>query len=272
MSVLLDRLTFRYSGGLEPALSDVCAEFRPREVTLVTGQLGAGCSTLLLAIAGLAPRSTGGDREGEVLTLGHDPASPVGTAALAGRIGLLFPTPWTQLSGMAFTVWDEVAFGPANLGWERGRIAQAVVQALALLDVNHLAGRDPRSLSGGELQRVMLAAVVAMEPSVCLLDEPVQELDPEGARAVYDLLPRLADQGTVILASTDIDRAITVTDRIVVMERGHLVADGAPDDVLATAHVVRSGLSTTIATLGHRAGCPGPFPLTVEAAVARYSL
>lgn len=271
MSVLLERLTFRYPRASEPALREIAVEFRAREVTLVTGPLGAGSSTLLLASAGLAPRSTGGEREGRILTMGYDPASAEGTDALAGRVGLLLPTPWTQVSGMAFTVWDEVAFGPANLGWERADIVRAVDQALALLTVDHLAGRDPQSLSGGELQRVMLAAVIAMAPDVYLLDDPAQELDPEGARAVYDLIPRLVQHATVIFASTDVDRAMSVADRVVVMERGCLVADGPPADVLARAGVVRSGLSTTVATLGHRAGCPGPFPLTVDDAVARYA-
>lgn len=271
MSVQLERVSFRYPGSDEPALRNVTVEIRPGVVTLVTGSLGAGCSTLLLAIAGLAPHVTGGVREGRVTTLGHDSASPEGRAALAGRIGLLLPTPWTQLSGMSFSVHDEVAFGPANMGWGRERITQAVDRALALVGVNHLAARDPRTLSGGELQRVMFAAVAAMEPQVYLLDEPTLELDPEGAAAVYSLLATLAQDASLIVATSDLDRAVEVADRVLLIESGELVADGAPSAILGGVSAVARGCTTTVAGIVHAAGCAPPLPLTVEAAVQRFA-
>lgn len=270
MSVVLENVTLRYPRAEAPALSRVNAEFRVGELTLVTGKVGAGCSSLLMTIAGLAPRATGGEREGAVSTLGHDPATPGGKGALAGRVGVLLPTPVKQLSGMSFTVRDEVAFGPANLGWDRFRIAAGVGRALALLEIEHLATRDPRTLSGGELQRVMFAAVVSTEPAVYLLDEPAQELDPEGVRGVFDLLAQLVVDATVLLATSDVDRAVDFADRAILMDRGHVVADGRPDDVLSAKPIVQLGLSTTVATLGLQAGCPAPFPTTVQSAVERY--
>ncbi len=266
MIVRLQGLVFRYPAAPEPALRGVTAEFWPRDITVVTGRLGAGCSTLLLAIAGLAPRATGGEREGAVLTLGHDPASADGRLALAGHVGLLFPTPWTQLSGMAYTVWDEIAFTPANIGWSRDEIRDAVDRVLRLLDVEHLAARDPRTLSGGELQRVMLAAVAVTEPQVYLLDEPTLELDPAGAAAVYGLLPTLAANAAVIVATTDVDRAVEVADRVMLLDDGRVIGAGAPDDVLGGAGAVTAGVSTTVAEILRAAECPGPYPLTVAGA------
>ncbi len=269
MSVCLDGVSFRYPGSDTDALHGVSVALRPGDVTLVTGRLGAGCSTLLLVIAGLAPHVTRGTRTGEVTTLDHDPASRGGRKVLAGRVGLLLPTPWTQLSGMSFTVAEEVAFGPANLGWRRGRIAQAVGRAMELFSVAHLAQRDPRTLSGGELQRVMLAGVVAMEPEVLLLDEPTLELDPAGAESVYGLLPSLAEERTVLLASTDVDRAVAVADRVLLLDRGGLVADGTADEALGSAGAVASGCSTTVAEIARAAGFAPSYPLTVGAAVRR---
>src|SRR5207245_6129318 len=128
----------------------------------------------LLVAADLAPRVVGGKIEGRVNFRGRGKGE--------GGRGIVLPTPWTQLSGMAFTVWDEVAFGPANLGWPRERIAGAVDRSLAALDIGALAAREPATLSGGELQRVVIAGIVAMEPALVLLDEPTAELDRKSTR------------------------------------------------------------------------------------------
>jgi energy-coupling factor transport system ATP-binding protein len=270
MTIRFDAVSFRYPGADTPALRDVSLEFAPGSVTLVTGRLGAGASTLLLAAAGLAPHVTGGDREGTVTTLGVDPATPEGRRALAGRVGLLLPTPWTQLSGMAYTVWEEVAFGPANLGWPRERIADAVDKALDAVGAEQLAGRDPRTLSGGELQRVMYAGVLAMEPEVLLLDEPAIELDPSGARTLYASLSLVAERATVVLATTDLDRAVEHADRAVLLQEGAVVEDGAPDEVLGSRVAVERGVAPRIAALAGAAGAAEPYPITVQAAVTRW--
>lgn len=269
MSIRFESVTFRYPDGDHDALRSVDVALEAGNVVLVTGGLGAGCSTLLLVAAGLAPRVTGGKRDGAVTTLEHDPESKEGYHALAGRIGLLLPTPWTQLSGMSYTVREEVAFGPANLGWKRDRIADAVDRAMVLMRVESLALRDPRTLSGGELQRVMFAAVVAMDPEVLLLDEPTVELDSSGARVVYDLLPDLARDKTVVIASTDVDRAVEVSGRVLLFDGGSLVADGPPDEVLGSVSATSMGCSTTVASIMRSVGVEPLYPLTVSAAVDR---
>jgi energy-coupling factor transporter ATP-binding protein EcfA2 len=267
MSIRFESLSFRYSVGESAALKDVTVEIEPRAVTLVTGRLGAGSSTLLLVAAGLAPRITGGNRQGTVTTLGYDPDSKDGHSALTGRLGLLLSTPWTQLSGMSFTVREEVAFGPANLGWRRDRIADAVDKAMVLMQVEGLALRDPRTLSGGELQRVMLAGVAAMDPEVLLLDEPTIELDPAGARLVYDLLPELARDRTVVVASTDVDRAVEVADRVLLLDRGRLVAEGDAGAVLGSESAASMGCGTTVGGIMRAAGVEPAYPITVDAAM-----
>jgi energy-coupling factor transporter ATP-binding protein EcfA2 len=269
MSVRLGGVSFRYPGSDTDALHEVSVALRPGEVTLVTGRLGAGCSTLLLVMAGLAPQATNGTRTGEVTTLDRDPATRDGRKVLAGRVGLLLPTPWTQLSGMSFTVEEEVAFGPANLGWRRPRIAETVEWAMERFEVAHLARRDPRTLSGGELQCVMFAGVLAMEPEVLLLDEPALELDPAGAASMYEMLPSLAEERTVVLASTDLDRAVAVAHRALLLDRGSLVADGPAGEVLGSDGAVATGCSTTIAEIARAVGLTPGYPLTVADAVQR---
>jgi len=171
---------------------------------------------------------------------------------------------------MAFTVWDEVAFGPANLGWPRERIAKAVDRSLAALDIGALAARDPATLSGGELQRVVIAGIVAMEPALVLLDEPTAELDPEGAGLVWRLVRALAGDGcSVVVATNDLDALPDVADRTVWMEDGAVRRIGAPA-LLAQESVCEAGLATTVADVWRTARLSAPYPLTVAQAERRW--
>lgn len=257
-ALTLERVTFHYPATPEPALLDLSLEVRAGEVVALIGAMGAGASTLLLVAAGLAPRVVGGTLTGQV----HR----------AGRAALLLPTPWTQASGMAITVWDEVAFGPANLGWPRERISASVERALTRVAVAHLRDRDPASLSGGELQRTILAGVLAMEPDLVLLDEPTAELDPAGAELVWRLLPELARAGaSVLVATSDLDALPESADRIVWLSQGRAHRVGAVREVLADPElwVSPSPGSTAVAGAWQAAHLPGPAPLTVADIVRR---
>jgi len=248
---------FWYPATERPALDGVSLAVAPGDVVAVIGSVGAGASTLLLVAARLAPRVTGGTLEGVVEAV---PA------------GIVLPTPWTQSSGMAFTVADEVAFGPANLGVTRDEIARRVDRWMARLEVAHLAGRDPATLSGGELQRVILAGVLAMERDLLLLDEPTAELDPAGAALVWRLIRDLArtEQKSVLVATSDLDAVPDFATHVVWLDKGRVRAAGAPAAVLTADAIWTSGPgSTTVAGLWRRAGLAAPAPLTVADLLAR---
>jgi energy-coupling factor transporter ATP-binding protein EcfA2 len=269
-AVVFDGLGFTYPGASAPALRDCSFEVRSGMVTWLTGALGAGTSTALLVAAGLAPRHTGGDRTGKVETLGVDPAAD---SSLGGRVALVLSSPVTQLSGIAETVWQEVGFAPANLGWPRARIGDRVDEALRALDIADLAERDPGTLSGGEMQRVVIAATLVLEPEIWLLDEPTSALDAEGRSLVHRLLRREAGRGAAVLvASEDADGLRDVADRLVVFDGGAPVIDGAPDDVLRGSGIWEAGAaSTSVAALARAATVGFPLPLTVEEGVARWT-
>jgi len=246
--VKLEKVTFAYPGTEKAALRDVSLAIEARAVTGVTGAVGAGSSTLLLVAGGFAPRLTGGTLSGR-----RDLAT--------SRVGIVFATPWTQLTGLATTVRAEVAFGPASLARPREVVLAACASALRDLGVAHLADRDPGTLSGGELQRVVVASVLAMEPELLVLDDPAAELDPAGADALYALLPVLARRGTAVLVATpDAERLARTAARVVVMEGGCIVRDGPPASVLD---------DTDVARIARAAGCPAPFPLDVAMLLAR---
>ncbi len=274
MSALhFDDVGFTYPGAPTPALRHCSFRAEAGSVTWLTGALGAGTSTALLAGAGLAPRHTGGIRSGVVRTLGVDPAEMAEVAGLGGRVALVLATPASQLSGIAETVAEEVAFAPANLGWPRQRIHARVADAMAALDIAHLAGRDPGTLSGGEMQRAVIAAMLVLEPELWLLDEPASALDAAGRALLLDLLRSEAVRGAaVVVASEDADGLHAVADHVIVFADGSPVLDGAPRDLLRGDSIWEVGAaSTTIAGLSRAAGESPPHPLTVDEGVQRWA-
>jgi energy-coupling factor transporter ATP-binding protein EcfA2 len=246
--VSLERVSFTYPGAGRPALSDVSLEVGSGELLVVAGRTGAGASTLLLVAAGFAPRLVGG-----TLT---------GTRRIGARCpSIVFSRPWTQLSGLCSTVRDEVAFGPASQGLPREVVLAAAQQAMTRLGITHLADRDPAHVSGGELQRVVVAAALAVQPDLLALDDPAAELDPDAADALYGVLPSLAgDRTAILLATPDVERAARVASRAVVLDGGRVVADGAPSEVLG---------GTDVAEIARAAGCAPPYPLDVPALLRR---
>jgi energy-coupling factor transporter ATP-binding protein EcfA2 len=274
----LDGLRFRHPGAEREALTGVSLEFRGGEVAWLLGAPGAGGTTLLRVAAGLAPAHTGGTLEGGV-TLDGEPVHDGRRACAGGRIALIGEEPELQRSGLADTVLGEVAFGPANHGWARERILGSARTALARVGATHLADRDPRHLSGGELQRVLLAATLALEPAAWLLDEPGATLDPAGREVVRRLLREEARRGAVVVtASEDAELLHDVADRVVVLRAGAVAADGVPAEILAGEVPWEAGAGSTaaaeVARLAARLSDDQrlgvPRPLTVAEAAARW--
>jgi energy-coupling factor transporter ATP-binding protein EcfA2 len=219
--VRLHDTSFRYAGAEHAALSGVTLGIAPGEVVGLAGPPGSGTSTLLLVLGGYAPRLVGGTLTGERQLNARQPA-------------IVFATPWTQLTGLCGTVAAEVAFGPASYGLPREAIRENVTRQLDRLGVTHLAERDPATLSGGELQRVIVASALALAPDLLLLDDPAAELDPAGADALYALLRELAAGGaTVVVATPDTARAARVASRVIVLDQGRVAADGPPAELPA---------------------------------------
>ncbi|MGH7533592.1 MAG: energy-coupling factor ABC transporter ATP-binding protein [Gemmatimonadales bacterium] len=277
MMVRFDGVSFSYACAGAPALRDLSCSFAAGQVTWLFGKLGAGSSTLLLASGGFAPILTGGHRTGSVRIGELDPGDIANRAVLAGRIGYVSAQPHLQLSGLAETVFDEVAFAPANLGWDRERIDAAVMHALARVGAGHLVRRVPNELSGGELQRVVIAAMLVLAPEIWLLDEPASALDPATRAGAYALFREEARRGAaVVIATEDADGVLEVADRIIVLDRGQVALDGAPADVLASDACWALGVgSTTVGELWRAATertpamALGGVPLTLQAATAK---
>jgi energy-coupling factor transport system ATP-binding protein len=218
----VEGLSYRYPGSHE-ALREVSLELEPGEVVALLGPSGGGKSTLLRALAGLVPHFHGGRFSGRVKVGGLD-TRRTRPADLAGTVATLFQDPEDQV---VFTrVEAEVAFGLENLGTAPDEIAPRVAEALAAVGAAHLAERRVAELSGGELQRVCLASVFALEPRLLLLDEPTSQLDPEGAAAAITLARESG--AAVVVSEQRPERVLEACDRVLFLEGGLLREDELP--------------------------------------------
>jgi energy-coupling factor transporter ATP-binding protein EcfA2 len=221
----VDGVTFSYPGS-PPALRDVSLELEPGEVVALLGPSGSGKSSLLRALSGLVPHFHGGRFAGRVVVDGRD-TRRTRPAELAGTVATLFQDPEDQV--VMTKVANEVAFGLENLGVEPGRIWSRAEEALEAVGAVHLAMRPTAELSGGELQRVCLAATLALEPRLLLLDEPTSQLDPEAGAALVALACRLARERGVAVVLSEHRPALPLEhcDRVVFLEDGAVALDAS---------------------------------------------
>ena len=239
----LEQVRYRYAGARAWALDGIDLEVAAGRVTAIMGPNDAGKSTLCLVAAGLAPTVIGGQLEGFVELTGTrtDKLKP---HEAAQRCGILFQNPATQLSGTATTVWEEIAFGPRNLGLSLPDIVERVESAMAALRITPLAARDPVRLSGGQAQLVALASVLALRPACLVLDEPTSQLDPAGTRLVGAAIRRLAGEvgSAVLLVEHKSTIVAAMADELTILSGGRMVARGAVDEVFPEPAVMELGV------------------------------
>jgi energy-coupling factor transporter ATP-binding protein EcfA2 len=246
--IKIEDLTFYYSDTTRPALKDVSLRVRDGEFVLLTGPSAGGKSSLCRCLNGLIPHFYGGTISGRVTVAGLDTLES-STRELAGRVGFVFQDPENQLVSM--DVEREVAFGLENLGFPRDLIAKRLEESLDTLGIASLRRRALSELSGGEKQKVAIASVLALHPSVLILDEPTSELDPKGAEEVLSVVTRLNHELglTVILVEHRLDRVLQYADRLIVIDGGEITLDGRVSDVLTDRYQELDSLGVGIPPL-----------------------
>lgn len=230
MEVLtVEHLSFTYPQASSPALEDVGFALAPGEFVTLCGATGSGKSTLLrLLKRELSPR---GEQSGRILLCG-EPADSLPPRQAARTVGFVMQQPEQQL--VTDRVWHELAFGLENLGLPRELIARRVAETAGYFGIADWYDREVDTLSGGQKQLLCLAAAVAMQPALLLLDEPTARLDPIAASAFFDTLRRLNRDlsVTVLLSEHRLEQALPLSDRMLVLEGGRLREDGAPRRVI----------------------------------------
>ncbi|MEM2128669.1 MAG: ABC transporter ATP-binding protein [Candidatus Methanomethylicaceae archaeon] len=224
-------LSYTYPGSPKPTLTDVNLSVEEGEFILLTGPSGCGKTTLCRCLNGLIPNSYGGEFTGKVIVDGLVTTEhPV--YEIAQHVGLVFQNPENEL--FCTSVEREVAFGPENLALPRDEIRKRVEESLAMVGISHLRDKSPEELSGGEQQKVAIAALLAMKPKILVLDEPTANLDPASAQSVLNILLKLNEESgvTMILVEHRLEMVAHMADRCAILNEGRLVLVGEPEDVL----------------------------------------
>jgi energy-coupling factor transporter ATP-binding protein EcfA2 len=247
-ALAVEGLTYSYPRTAAPALADVSLEVAPGEFVLLAGRSASGKSTLLRAACGLVPHFHGGEVEGRVTVAGID-AIEAGPGELAAAVGYVAQDPETQV--VSTTVAAEIELPLEMRGDAPGDRARAVEEVGLALAIPHLLGRAVDTLSGGELQRVALAAALVTRPRLVLLDEPTSQLDPVSGDELIWLLRRLNEEWgvAVVLAEHRLERCLAAADRVVAVESGRIGFDGAPREFLGWTRRQDPTLTTPAARL-----------------------
>jgi energy-coupling factor transporter ATP-binding protein EcfA2 len=220
-TLLIENLSFRYRDREAPAIRDISFSANPGEILLIAGASGCGKTTLIRCINGLIPRSYKGELSGRIV-LGGETTAGWPLSRISQTVGTVLQDPERQILGTK--VLHEVAFGLENLGMPRPEIISRADEALQYLNISYLRDRETFNLSGGEKQKVALAGVLAMRPSVLLLDEPLASLDPASAYETLDMVRRLADGGmTVLMIEHRVEDVLRIRpERIMFMAEGEI--------------------------------------------------
>jgi energy-coupling factor transporter ATP-binding protein EcfA2 len=239
--VEVKELTFAYRGAKKPAIRNINLKLVGGEFLVVTGPTGCGKTTLARCFNGLIPHFHQGRMTGQIKLNGVETRERK-VSDLSQTVGFVFQDPENQL--VALNVERELAFGPENLGLPREEIRARVEEAIELVGIGHLRGKAPYELSGGEQQRVAIASVLTLKPSILVLDEPTSNLDPVGAKKVVTLLGVLnKDHGMIIiLIEHRLDLVAPYSNRVVVMSNGEIVVEGEPRTVLSNDIVEKLGV------------------------------
>jgi len=260
-------LFYTYPDGTE-ALKGVNFKVMEGERVAVIGSNGSGKSTLFYHLNGLFSPTKG------TVLINEEEITKTNLDKIRMTVGLVFQDPDDQL--FAPTVWEDVAFGPRNMGLSKREVAERVNSALNMLHIADLKDKRPDNLSGGQKRLVSIAGVLAMNPEIIVLDEPTSNLDPCTSSAVMHLLVDLSRRMNIalIIATHDVDAVPQYADRIYVMHRGRFVAEGTPEAVFSNASVIREShlrlprIARLMEILHKEDNLPlkNPYPLTIRGA------
>ena len=228
----LEDISYKYPLTEENILKNITIGIEKGEFWAVIGKNGSGKTTLCNVLRRFAPDFYKGELTGRII-LENKELKDYTVKEIVQKIGFVFQNPFTQISGVKETVFEEIAFGLENLGLEANYIKNKVEETLELLHVKELRHKNPYELSGGQGQKVALASIIAMEPEILIIDEPTSQLDPQGTEEIFKIINMLAEKGkTIILVEHKIELIGEYAEKIIVLDEGEIILKGDTKDVL----------------------------------------
>jgi len=238
LPLVIRDLGFRYNSRTTPAIEDINLHLEPGQIVLLAGSSGCGKTTLMRCVNGLIPHTYQGYMQGEIELYGKS-IKGMGLAEISKHVGTLLQDPERQILGTY--VINEVCFGLESQGMPREEMIQKAEKALERLHITHLKDIETHYTSGGEKQKVALAGVLAMEPNILLLDEPLASLDPASAREALLAFRELADEGlSILLVEHRVEDVLEINpEKVIYMDNGRVVYQGDVKGLLETADYTR---------------------------------
>ncbi len=254
MDIIMEckNVTYSYPLTSKPSVQDLNLKFERGKFYSLVGENGSGKTTLCAVLRGFAPDFYKGELEGEVLVEGKN-INEYGSN-LAQKIGFVFQNPFTQISGVKDTVFEEVAYGVENFGVPVEEIVRRVIDVMKMTNIEYLAEKNPFELSGGQMQRVALASVIVLEPDILIIDEPTSQLDLEGTESVFEIIKKMKEKKkTIILVEHKIDLIAEYADEVIALKDGKVIANGDKNRVLADMSLLEEGIALPqVAILGQK--------------------
>lgn len=270
-AVELKNVSYAYPLTEEKALRNISVSFEAGRLYGIIGPNGSGKTTLCNLVRGLAPYFYRGELEGECRINGRL-LKDIDFDELSVEVGFIFQNPFTQISGVKETVFEEIAMGLENLGVSREDMIRRTVQIIRDLGIEDIMDKNPNALSGGQKQRVAFASIIVMEPPIIVIDEPTSQLDPHGTDMIFEIIYKMKERGkTILLVEHKVDLLADYADEILVLNKGELVAHGPAREILTDDSLLNQGTAIPeVALLGRDLKLDGlnlpEIPITIQRA------
>ncbi|MDP4162114.1 MAG: ATP-binding cassette domain-containing protein [Bacillota bacterium] len=269
--IIVENLKYKYPLTESLALDNLSFEVEQGEFIGIIGANASGKSTLCQSIVGLVPHFYKGAYGGTVIVDGLKVMDHA-VSDIALKVGIVFQNPFNQVTGSKLTVLEEIAFGLENIGVPQTEMLERIETVLELLNIAPYRERHPFDLSGGQMQRMAIASIIAMKPNIIVLDEPTSQLDPEGAEEVFQAIHRLSEQGiTVIMVEHKMEKIAHYCNRVMLLQKGKMIDFDTPEKIFSRDDLETYGVTAPVYTRVCKAldlKIPGTdyYPVTLEQA------
>lgn len=228
----LEDVSYKYPLEDREILKNINLYIKKGEFWAVIGKNGSGKTTLCNVLRRFVPDFYKGELKGKITLEGKE-LKDYSAKEIVQKVGFVFQNPFTQISGVKETVFEEIAFGLENLALDAEYIRKRVEETLKLLRIEELRDKNPYELSGGQRQKVALASIIAMDPEIMVIDEPTSQLDPKGTEEIFEIIDILKKEGkTIILVEHKLELIAEYAEKVMVLDEGEMILSGNTEDVL----------------------------------------